>query len=193
MIARASDATAFLSTAALIVGIFLTVAAAAFASSLPEKLEELMRPVSKANRDERYRKLIRAGLFALLVANTVGTLFPFTLLITNTMTSVQSAWIWVAYSYTVSIIVINLGAVSTIYLGPILARRRLHTPNSSTREREDKSLTASNPTPRTPTNNACSNLSIRRARWHSPVTIAAGVVLGLLIGIRFKRSAHKEP
>jgi hypothetical protein len=187
LIARASDATAFLSTAALIIGIFLTVVAAAFASSLPEKLEELMRPASMANRDERYRKLIRTGLFVLLIANTIGTLIPFTLLVVNTLASIQPAWIWVVFSYTVSVIFINLGAVSTMYLGPVLARRRLRASNSI-KERGNNVTVVSNSALYSPADNACRNLPIRNTRWHSPIAIVTGIIVGLLVGARLKRS-----
>jgi hypothetical protein len=120
---RAPDATVFLSTAALIVGIFLTAAAAALASNLPSRLEELTQPASKADRNERYARLIRTILTVLLITNTAGTLFPFLLLAVDTVGRIQAAWIWVVFSYTVCVIFVNLGAVSTIYLGPILARK----------------------------------------------------------------------
>jgi hypothetical protein len=132
---QAPDATVFLSTAALIVGIFLTAAAAALASSLPRRLEELTQPASEANRNERYARLIRAILSVLLITNTAGTLFPFTLLAIDTVGRVQAAWIWVVFSYTVCVIFVNLGAVSTIYLGPVLARRHTVKSRSITEER----------------------------------------------------------
>jgi hypothetical protein len=122
-ISRAPDATVFLSTAALIVGIFLTAAGAALASNLPQRLEEIMQPASLASRNERYARLVRAVLAVLLIANTFGTLFPFCLLAVDTVGSIQASWIWIVFSYTVCVIFVNLGAVSTIYLGPILARR----------------------------------------------------------------------
>jgi hypothetical protein len=188
LIAHANDATAFLSTAALIVGIFLTVTAAAFASSVPDKPEELMRPAPMASRDERYRKLIRAALVTLLVANTVGTIFPFTLLVINTVAAIQSAWIWVVFSYTVSVIFINLGAVSTMYLGPILARRRLRISRSF---HESGNEWAAVPEPKfhKPAKNAYRDLSIRGPRWNSPIAIAAGIIVGILVGTRLKRSS----
>jgi hypothetical protein len=122
-ITRAPDATVFLSTAALIVGVFLTAAAAALASNLPQRLEEITQPASQASRNERYARLVRAILSVLLIANTLGTLFPFSLLAVDTVGRIQAFWIWVVFSYTVCVIFVNLGAVSTIYLGPILARR----------------------------------------------------------------------
>lgn len=188
LIAHANDATAFLSTAALIVGIFLTVTAAAFASSLPDKPEELMRPALMASRDEKYRRLIRASLVTLLIVNTVGTLFPFTLLAIDTVAAIQSAWLWVVFAYTVGVIFVNLGAVSTMYLGPILARRRLHI-QKSFHESGDERGTVPEPAPHRPVNNAYRDLPIRGPRWSSPIAIAAGIIVGILVGNRLKRSS----
>lgn len=126
VISKAPDATVFLSTAALIIGIFLAATAAALVASLPDDPKQLARPVDKLDNEARYRRLLRASLFSLLIANTVGTLFSFTLLLADTLTAVQSAWIWVAFSYTLLAIVANLSAVSLIYLMPMRAHRRRH-------------------------------------------------------------------
>lgn len=126
VISKAPDATVFLSTAALIIGIFLAATAAALVASLPDDPKQLARPVDKLGNEARYRRLLRASLFSLLIVNTVGTLFSFTLLLADTLTAVQSAWIWVAFSYTLLVIVANLSAVSLIYLMPMRAHRRRH-------------------------------------------------------------------
>src|SRR5690348_12912888 len=119
VISKAPDATVFLSTAALIIGIFLAATAAALVASLPNDPQQLARPVDKLDNETRYRRLLRAALFSLLIVNTVGTLFSFTLLLADTLTAVQPAWIWVAFSYTLLVIVANLSAVSLIYLMPM--------------------------------------------------------------------------
>jgi hypothetical protein len=126
VISKAPDATVFLSTAALIIGIFLAATAAALVASLPDDPKQLARPVDELDNEARYRRLLRASLFSLLTVNTVGTLFSFTLLLADTLTEVQSAWIWVAFSYTLLVIVANLSAVSLIYLMPMRAHRRRH-------------------------------------------------------------------
>lgn len=126
VISKAPDATVFLSTAALIIGIFLAATAAALVASLPDDPKQLARPVDKLDNEARYRRLLRASLFSLLIVNTVGTLFSLTLLLADTLTAVQSAWIWVAFSYTLLVIVANLSAVSLIYLMPMRAHRRRH-------------------------------------------------------------------
>src|SRR5689334_16609447 len=105
MISKAPDATVFLSTAALIIGIFLTVTAAGLASSLPEDQKELARPIGPVDNKFRYRQFIRGTLSLLLIVNTVGTLSPFSLLLVNTLTTIQSAWIWVVFSYTLFVII----------------------------------------------------------------------------------------
>ena len=189
MIARAPDATVFLSTASLITGIFLTVVAAAFAQGLPERLEDLMRPAEAEIRDERYARLLRATWFILLIANTFGTLFSFTLLLFDTVRSVQYAWIWVAFSYLVFIIFINLGAVSTIYLGPFLVRRRRLAVNSSTVRDNDKVL-PSNPRSSEATNDAFRHQSTLDARWYTSAGITVGIVIGFLAGIHIKRTSR---
>lgn len=188
MIDRAPDATVFLSTAALIIGVFLTVVAAALASSLPEKLEDLTRPADAANRDQRYKRGVRRTLFTLLIANTLGTLFPFTLLLIDTVESIQSVWVWVVFSYSVCVIVINLGAVSAIYLGPFLARRRVPVSNSITAMGKI-SVVPLNAKPAEVTDDAFRNLSTRGARWHSSTGIAVGIAIGLLAGTRLKRTS----
>jgi|SRR5262249_18547900 len=123
LIARAPDGTVFLSTAALIVGIFLAVVAAALVSSLPERLEGLMRPSSRKDANERYRKLIRVNLFILLLVNTLGTLIPLSLLAIDTITTIQPTWIWISFAYTIFVILVNLAAVSMIYIGPMISTR----------------------------------------------------------------------
>src|ERR1035438_6254864 len=67
MIARAPDATVFLSTSALIIGIFLTVVTAALASNLPARLEDLIHPLNRGDYNEWYRKAIRSVLFILII------------------------------------------------------------------------------------------------------------------------------
>lgn len=124
VISRAPDATVFLSTAALIIGIFLAATAAALVSALPGDPKQLARPVGRLDNEAEYRRLLRMALFSLLIVNTFGTLFTLTLLLVDTLTTVQSAWVWVAFSYTLIVIFVNLGAVSAMYLVPMAARRR---------------------------------------------------------------------
>jgi hypothetical protein len=185
LIARAPDATVFLSTSALIIGIFLTVVTAALASNLPARLEDLIHPLNRGDYNEWYRKAIRSVLFILIIINTLGTLFPFTLLAINTMAPIEAAWVWVAFSYSICVIFINLGAVSTIFIGPIGARRKLRGSNFNT-DNENKGVIL---------NSATSEVGVkavrypptRGARCHAPVGVVLGIAIGLMAAIRFKR------
>jgi hypothetical protein len=135
LVARAPDATVMLSTAALIVGVFLAVVAAALAGNLPSRSEYMARPAGTPELEFKYQKLVRAILFLLVVINTFGTLFPFTLLFVNTLRSLESAWIWIAFLYTLFVIIVNLSVVSLIYLSPAVARRRQRTSRLSAKNK----------------------------------------------------------
>lgn len=188
MIKSAPDATVFLSTATLVAGVFLTAAAAALVSNLPKRLEELTRPAYLANRDERYARLVRSTLAVLLITNTIGTLFPLSLLVIDTVEPIQSPWVWIAFSYTVYVIFINLAAVSMIYLGPVFARRYLV---KSMSEDENSRAIASSPATAESINEPARHLAIRGGRWHYRTGIAIGIITGLLVGSRLRRCLSK--
>jgi hypothetical protein len=183
LVAQAPDATMFLSTSALIIGIFLTVVSAALASNLPDRLEDLISAPNRANRVEWYPRAIRRFLFVLIVTNTLGTLFPFVLLAVNTVTPINPAWVWVSFSYSICVILVNLGAVSTIFVGPIRVRRKLaHHRFDIGNESKDVIVSpapskAARPDRPSPT---------RELRDHIP-GIALGIVIGLTVSIHFKR------
>lgn len=185
LIAGAPDATVFLSTAALIIGIFLTVVSAALASNLPGKLEDLIRPVDRSNRDEWYPKAIRRALLVLVITNTFGVLLPFVLLAVNTVMPIESAWVWVVLSWSICVIVINLGAVATIFVGPISARRRL-AGGTLVKESEHKKTTL-NPASSKVTHEAVPYQSSREKQRDTLVGIAIGIMVGLIAAIRFRR------
>jgi hypothetical protein len=187
MIARAPDATVFLSTSALIVGIFLTVVTAALVSSLPDRLEDLIHPLNRANHNERYTRAVRSGLFILIITNTVGTLFPFTLLVVNTMGPIPSAWIWVSFSYSICIIIVNLSAVSAIFIGPMSVRRKL-SKDSFNLGTENKTVLSKSVLPEA-AGKAVEYPSTHLARRHTLVGMGLGIVIGLTVAIRFKRQS----
>jgi hypothetical protein len=143
LVARAPDATLFLSTAALIIGIFLTAVAVALVANLPARSEYLARPAGISELDDRYKRFVRGVLFSLLIINTFGTLFPFSLLFVESMIRIQSFWILIAFVYTLFVVFANLGAVSLVYVSPAIVRRRQRrgveaAPNGTGAEAADK-------------------------------------------------------
>jgi hypothetical protein len=185
MLPQTADASAFLSTATLIIGVFLTVTIAALASSLPNKLEELTRPLDRKNRDDWYARFIRFGLFILIVTNTIGTIFLSTLLAINTMRPILDAWIWVGFSYLIYVILINLSAVSAIFIGPMSARKRRAARSAAAVRNSKNVIPALEPSG--PARNEDIPPPAPRLRWRTPLIVACGIAVGLIAGTRFKR------
>jgi hypothetical protein len=185
MIAKAPDATAFLSASAVIIGIFLTVVTAALVSSLPDRLEDLIRPTNRDDPSEWYTRAIRSTLFILIITNTLGTLFPFTLLVVDTMMSIPSAWVWVAFSYSIYAVIINLGAVSAIFIGPMSVRRRLIRDKFNAGGK--RKAVMPNPAVPVAAQKAVRDSSTQPTRWHGPIRIGLGIMIGVTVAILVKR------
>lgn len=119
---QAPDATVFFSTATLLLGVFLTVTAAALASYIPQRSDELVdAPDAK---DARYRSFLRGTLIVLVLTNAVGTLLALTCLFLESIEPLAAAWAVVVLACTVIVTLANLLAVSAIYIAPALVRRR---------------------------------------------------------------------
>jgi hypothetical protein len=194
LISKAPDATVFLSTAALIVGVFLAAAAAALVGYLPKTLVELMLPVKSSSSDDRYISLIRGLLFTLLMINAVGTTLLFALLFADTLTSMQPVWVWIGFFYTIFVIIANLGAVSMMYLGPISARRRRRsvaaapkiaqakTPDAGAVSRETIAQTVSG---------SVSDQMMRNFHGRASASLVFGFAAGIMTGAFIKRSGWR--
>jgi len=191
IISKAPDATVLLSTAALIVGVFLAAAAAALIGYLPKTLAELMRPAKVSTSEDKYLRLLRAILFALLMINAIGTAFLFTLLFANTMTSIRPVWVWIGFFYTLFVITANLGVVSMTYLGPISARRRRRATTSAPRSAQETTLRTAAPSSES-IDRPISDRALQNARRRTSVSLAFGFAAGIVTGILFRQSGKQS-
>jgi hypothetical protein len=119
---KAPDATVFLSTCALLLGVFLTVTAAALANLIPAEPEELVDP--STDKNSRYRAGIRRVLFALVLINVAGTLLSIICLYFESVGPLGLPWGFVVLVYTVAVVFANFSIVCGMYVAPGLVRRR---------------------------------------------------------------------
>jgi hypothetical protein len=83
------DATQFLSTASVLVGIFLTVTTTGLLTGLPARLELLAAPEGHSDSSV-YTGTIRRILFELSIINLRGTMFPFVCLFLTALVRLSS-------------------------------------------------------------------------------------------------------
>ncbi|TWP46773.1 hypothetical protein FKR81_34885 [Lentzea tibetensis] len=117
---RATDATQFLSTAAVLFTIFLTVAAGALISGLPRNPAELAEPDPGDNVEKGFARAMRSLLFDLVVLNAIGVLLPFSCLFAGVFVRLPTWLLIVCFGYTTLVFLTNLAAVLLIKFAPRL-------------------------------------------------------------------------
>ncbi|MCR3753735.1 hypothetical protein [Lentzea californiensis] len=116
---RATDATQFLSTAAVLFTIFLTVAAGALISGLPRHPADLVDDPDPGI-EQGFARAIRSMLVDLVVLNALGVLLPFTCLFVGVFTRLPTWLVIVCFAYTVMVFLTNLAAVLMVKFAPQL-------------------------------------------------------------------------
>lgn len=117
---RATDATAFLSTATVLFTIFLTVAAGALLAGLPRNPAELAEVDPVPDLSQSFSRVVRTMLVDLVVLNAVGSLLPFVCLFVGTFTELPTSLLVVCFCYTVLVFLTDLAAILLIRFAPQL-------------------------------------------------------------------------